>query len=68
MLIFRISNFIIAASGIVIVPKQLFSTPVESGRSPKSSLKEKRGYWKMKEEAQIALYGDLALEEAIDLS
>ena len=31
MLIFRRSNFIIAASGIVILRKQLFSTPVSTG-------------------------------------
>jgi hypothetical protein len=28
-------------------------------------LNEKRGYWKLKEEAYIALCGELALEEAV---
>ena len=31
-------------------------------------LKERRGYSHLKEEAQIALCGELALEEALDLS
>jgi hypothetical protein len=31
-------------------------------------LKEARGYWKLKEEGQIALCGELALEKAMDLS
>jgi hypothetical protein len=31
MLIFRRSNFIVTASGVVTLPKQLFSAPVESG-------------------------------------
>jgi hypothetical protein len=31
-------------------------------------LKEKRRYWKLKEEALIAPCGDLALEETTDLS
>jgi ABC-type transporter Mla MlaB component len=30
-------------------------------------LKEARRYWKLKEEAQIALFGELSLEEAMDL-
>jgi hypothetical protein len=30
-------------------------------------LKEKIGYWKLKEETQIALGGELALEEAMEL-
>jgi hypothetical protein len=32
------------------------------------TLKEKRGYWKLKEEALVALCGKLALEESVDLS
>jgi hypothetical protein len=32
------------------------------------NLNEKRGYWKLKEEALIALCGELALEEFMDLS
>jgi hypothetical protein len=31
-------------------------------------LKEKRGYWKLKEEALDRTYRELALEEATDLS
>jgi hypothetical protein len=31
-------------------------------------LKEKRGYWKLKEKAIVALGGEFALEEAVDLS
>jgi hypothetical protein len=41
------------------------------GRRLKSlldDLKEKRGYWKLKEEALIALCGKLAFEEAMDLT
>lgn len=30
-------------------------------------LKGKKGYWKLTEEAQIALCGELVLEEAMDL-
>ena len=32
-----------------------------------NDLKEKRGYWRLQNEA-LALYGQLTLEEAIDLS
>ena len=31
-------------------------------------LKEKRGYWKLKEEALVALGGEHVLKEAVDLS
>ena len=37
MLIFRRSNCIVTASGIVTLRKQLFSAPVESGLSPLST-------------------------------
>ena len=36
MLIFRRSNCIVTAGGIVTLRKQLFSAPVESGLSPLS--------------------------------
>jgi hypothetical protein len=31
-------------------------------------LQETRRYWKLKEEVKIALFGELSLEEAMDLS
>jgi hypothetical protein len=37
MLIFRRSNYIVTASGIVTLRKQLFSAPVESELSPLST-------------------------------
>ena len=33
-----------------------------------NDLKEKRGFWKLKDETLVALCGQLALEEAVDLS
>jgi hypothetical protein len=39
MLIFRGSNCIVIASGIVTLPKQLFSAPVESGLRMRTSCK-----------------------------
>jgi len=37
-------------------------------RKPLDDLKERRGYCHLEEEALIALCGELALEEALDLS
>jgi hypothetical protein len=37
-------------------------------KQPLDDLKEKRRYWKLKEEALVAPCGELALEEAMNMS
>ena len=67
MLNFRRSNCIVTASGIVTVPKQLFSTPVEGGLCPLSTGVLKSCLWRVKIPDAVTTQFDLLKTSMVSL-